>query len=58
MFFTRSTQLLHDSAIDRCIDDLSSALELAQALEQQLELVHKAVSKASEQVETAEAAHS
>ncbi|MGA8262734.1 MAG: hypothetical protein WB783_21225 [Arenicellales bacterium] len=50
--------MLHDSAIDRCIDDLSSALELARALEQQLELVHKTVSKTSEQVEAAEAAPS
>ena len=49
--------MLRDSAIDRCIDDLSSALELAQALEHQLELVHKTVSEASKSVETAETGH-
>ena len=41
--------MLHDSVIDRCIDDLSSTLELAQALEQQLELVHKSVSRTCDQ---------
>ncbi|MFZ0486554.1 MAG: hypothetical protein WAL83_06115 [Arenicellales bacterium] len=43
--------MFHNSAIDRCIDDLSSTLELAQALEQQLELVYKTVSQICEQSE-------
>lgn len=33
--------LSNDSAIDRCIQDLSSTLELAEALEQELELIHR-----------------
>jgi len=37
--------VFHDSAIDRCIDDLSSTLELAEALERQLEQVHRTVSQ-------------
>lgn len=35
-----------ESVMDRCIDDLSSTLELAEALEQQLEQVYKTVSRA------------
>jgi len=37
--------LFQDSAIDRCIDDLSSTLELAEALERQLEQVYETVSR-------------
>lgn len=48
----------YDSAIDRCIDDLSSTLELARALEQQLELVHRSVSQTGSETEPSEDAHS
>lgn len=41
--------MFHDSALDRCIDDLSSTLELAEALERQLEQVHRTVSRACDQ---------
>lgn len=44
--------LFHDSAFDRCIDDLSSTLELAEALERQLEQVHRTVSQACDQEES------
>lgn len=46
--------MFNDSPIDRCIEDLSSTLELAEALEKQLELVHKAVSQTGRQSEAAE----
>lgn len=39
--------MFHDTALDRCIDDMSSTLELAEALERQLEQVHRTVSQAS-----------
>jgi len=35
-----------DNVLDRCIDDLSSSLELVEALERQLEQVHETVSQA------------
>lgn len=44
--------MFHDSALDRCIDDLSSTLELAEALERQLEQVHRTVSQACDQTES------
>jgi hypothetical protein len=50
-FLSGVHKLFHNSAIDRCIDDLSSTLELTQALEQQLELVYKTVSQICEQSE-------
>lgn len=43
--------MFHDSAFDRCIDDLSSTLELAKALERQLEQVHRTVSQACDNAE-------
>lgn len=45
----RGPKLFHDSVLDRCIDDLSSTLELAEALERQLEQVHRTVSRACDQ---------
>lgn len=38
-----------DSTFDRCIDDLSSTLELAEALERQLEQVHETISRARDE---------
>lgn len=46
--------MFHDGAIDRCINDLSSTLELAEALEGQLEQVHRTVSQTCEQGEPAD----
>lgn len=37
--------MFQKSAIDRCVDEISSTLELAQALEHQLERVHEAASR-------------
>lgn len=37
--------MFNNSAIDRCIQDLSSTLELAEALEQQLELVRRSANR-------------
>lgn len=38
-------RMFHESVMDQCIDDLSSTLELAEALERQLEQVHRIVSR-------------
>lgn len=35
--------MLKDTGMDRCVEELSSTLELAQALEDQLEQVRRAV---------------
>lgn len=35
--------MLKDTGMDRCVDELSSTLELAQALEDQLEQVRRTV---------------
>lgn len=45
--------MFQNSAIDRCVDELSSTLELAQALEHQLERVHEAVSRENHQLDVA-----
>jgi len=50
--------LFHDSVLDRCIDDLSSTLELAEALERQLEQVHKTVSQTRDQGDSGDKAPS
>lgn len=46
--------MFHDNVLDRCIDDLSSTLELAEALEQQLEQVHRTVSQSCDQSDSAD----
>lgn len=46
--------MFRDTVLDRCIDDLSSTLELAEALERQLEQVHKTVRRACDQSDPGE----
>jgi hypothetical protein len=45
--------MIQNSAIDRCVDEISSTLELAQALENQLERVRDAVSREHQEEDAA-----
>lgn len=45
IFSEQVPHMYQNSAMDRCVDELSSTLELARALEFQLKKVHEAVSR-------------